>query len=329
PTRFTVPSSTASRWSAGATSAGRSSTTCGACAARRPRSRSCGSASRPDRARDCSLFRNHRRQSKLAPVMGGDHGGRQPGRDDDGYPSYLPRSRGSEGFQEHAWETETSSWDRPSEPATAPGGAYLYGPGAGYGAAEPYDARATASAGAYDPRTTGTMGAYDTGAGQSGYDAGARRYGGWYGDDDPDDAPVRAAAGIEGRRNGRRRSSAAGDGARRGLPLWQELPLLLVIAFCVAILVRTFVLQAFYIPSGSMEDTLLAGDRVLVNKLVYHFREPARGEVVVFRAESWSPQPNLDDDVGALARIGRALGDLVGISRPGEKDYIKRIIGLP
>src|SRR5690606_8767920 len=142
-------------------------------------------------------------------------------------------------------------------------------------------------------------------------------------------ADERAAAGVEGRRNGRGRGAAAGDGTRRGMRLWQELALLLVIAFCVAILVRTFVLQAFYIPSGSMEETLLAGDRVLVNKVIYHFREPARGEVVVFRAESWSPQPNLDDDVGALARIGRALGDLIGISRPGEKDYIKRIIGLP
>ncbi|HEY8453093.1 MAG: signal peptidase I [Micromonosporaceae bacterium] len=140
-------------------------------------------------------------------------------------------------------------------------------------------------------------------------------------------AAVGAGDGRRGR--GRRRSSAGRDEGRRGLPLWQELPLLLVIAFCVAILVRTFVLQAFYIPSGSMEETLLAGDRVLVNKLVYHFREPARGEIVVFRAESWSPQPNLDDDVGVLARIGRALGDLIGISRPGEKDYIKRIIGLP
>lgn len=131
------------------------------------------------------------------------------------------------------------------------------------------------------------------------------------------------SGGPGGRRRRRR------DGGRRGLPLWQELPLLLIIALCLAILVRTFLLQAFYIPSGSMEDTLLAGDRVLVNKVVYDFREPTRGEIVVFQAGAWSAQPRVDDDVGALTRIGRALGDLVGISRPGEKDYIKRIIGLP
>jgi signal peptidase I len=117
---------------------------------------------------------------------------------------------------------------------------------------------------------------------------------------------------------------------RRGLPLWQELPLLLIIAFCLAILVRTFLLQAFYIPSGSMEDTLIAGDRVLVNKVVYQFREPARGEVVVFRGtDAWAPVETDEGDIGTFARIGRTLGDLVGVSRPGEKDFIKRVIGLP
>jgi signal peptidase I len=117
---------------------------------------------------------------------------------------------------------------------------------------------------------------------------------------------------------------------RRGLPLWQELPLLLIIAFCLAILVRTFLLQAFYIPSGSMEDTLIAGDRVLVNKVVYQFRDPARGEVVVFRGtDAWAPVETDEGDVGTFAKVGRALGDLVGVSRPGEKDFIKRVIGLP
>ena len=74
------------------------------------------------------------------------------------------------------------------------------------------------------------------------------------------------------------------------MPLWQELPLLLVVAFCLAVLIRTFLLQAFFIPSGSMEDTLLVGDRVLVNKVVYDVRDPVRGEVVVFRGtDNWAP----------------------------------------
>lgn len=113
------------------------------------------------------------------------------------------------------------------------------------------------------------------------------------------------------------------------MPWWQELPLLLLIAFCLAVLVRTFLMQAFFIPSGSMEDTLIAGDRVLVNKVVYQFRDPARGEVVVFQGtDAWAPVGD-DGDIGVFARVGRGLGDLVGISRPGEKDYIKRVVGLP
>ncbi len=117
---------------------------------------------------------------------------------------------------------------------------------------------------------------------------------------------------------------------RRHLPLWQELPLLLVVAFCLAVLIRTFLLQAFFIPSGSMEDTLLIGDRVLVNKVVYDVRDPVRGEVVVFRGtDRWVAQEAPAPPTNFLGRVGRTLGDLVGISRPGEKDFIKRVIGVP
>ncbi|HEX7746743.1 MAG TPA: signal peptidase I [Micromonosporaceae bacterium] len=118
--------------------------------------------------------------------------------------------------------------------------------------------------------------------------------------------------------------------ARRQMPLWQELPLLLVVAFCLAVLVRTFLLQAFFIPSGSMEDTLLRGDRVLVNKVVYDLRDPQRGEIVVFHGtDAWAPQVSDEPAPGFLTRVGRTVGDLVGISRPGEKDFIKRVIGVP
>ena len=114
------------------------------------------------------------------------------------------------------------------------------------------------------------------------------------------------------------------------MPLWQELPLLLVVAFGLAVLIRTFLLQAFFIPSTSMEDTLLVGDRVLVNKVVYDVRDPKRGEVVVFHGtDAWSPQVTEQPDPGFFAELGRTVGDLVGVSRPGEKDFIKRVIGLP
>ena len=114
------------------------------------------------------------------------------------------------------------------------------------------------------------------------------------------------------------------------MPLWQELPLLLVVAFCLAVLIRTFLVQAFLIPSGSMEDTLRIGDRVLVNKIVYDVRDPERGEIVVFRGTAaWAPQLTNEPEPGFLGRLGRTLGDLVGVSRPGEKDFIKRVIGVP
>jgi signal peptidase I len=115
------------------------------------------------------------------------------------------------------------------------------------------------------------------------------------------------------------------------MPLWQELPLLLVVAFCLAVLIRTFLMQAFYIPSGSMEDTLLVGDRVLVNKVVYEFRDPQRGEVIVFKGpENWTAIENrVDPGAGFFSKLGRTVGDLIGISQPGEKDFIKRVIGVP
>ncbi|GAA0721858.1 hypothetical protein GCM10010199_28710 [Dactylosporangium roseum] len=117
---------------------------------------------------------------------------------------------------------------------------------------------------------------------------------------------------------------------RKNMPLWQELPLLLIVAFCLAVLIRTFLVQAFFIPSGSMEETLLVGDRVLVNKVLYDVREPERGEVVVFQGPAnWAPENQVDKDAGFFAELGRTVGDLVGFSQPGEKDFIKRVIGLP
>jgi signal peptidase I len=117
---------------------------------------------------------------------------------------------------------------------------------------------------------------------------------------------------------------------RKEMPLWQELPLLLVVAFCLAVLIRTFLVQAFFIPSGSMENTLLVGDRVLVNKVVYDMRDPVRGEIVVFRGtDNWAPEVTAPVSQSFGAKLGRTVGDLVGVSRPGERDFIKRVIGLP
>ena len=86
---------------------------------------------------------------------------------------------------------------------------------------------------------------------------------------------------------------------------WRELPILLGVAILVAVLVRSFVLQTFYIPSPSMEHTLNIFDRVLVNKLVYDFRSPHRGEIVVFKAPTeWSGNPEGEDFIKRVIGVG-------------------------
>jgi signal peptidase I len=86
---------------------------------------------------------------------------------------------------------------------------------------------------------------------------------------------------------------------------WRELPILLGVAILVAILVRAFLVQTFFIPSESMENTLLINDRVLVNKLVYDFRDPYRGEIVVFKAPmDWRSDPNEEDFIKRVIGVG-------------------------
>jgi len=77
---------------------------------------------------------------------------------------------------------------------------------------------------------------------------------------------------------------------------------LAIAIFLVFVIIRPFVVQAYFIPSGSMRPTLIEGDRILVNKFVYRLREPHRGEVMVFKSPA---EANKD-----------------------EKDFIKRVIGL-
>ena len=91
---------------------------------------------------------------------------------------------------------------------------------------------------------------------------------------------------------------------RRG-SFWRELPILLGVAILVAVLVRAFVLQTFYIPSPSMEHTLNVLDRVLVNKLVYDFRDPHRGEIVVFKApDDWQSGTEGEDFIKRIIGVG-------------------------
>ena len=115
---------------------------------------------------------------------------------------------------------------------------------------------------------------------------------------------------------------------RRGVgSFFAELPVLVLIAFVLAILLKTFLVQAFFIPSESMLPTLEVGDRVLVNKLAHEFRDPERGEVVVFRQDDGPP--GADPSGHPVMRSFQALASGLGFVQTGEKDFIKRIVGMP
>jgi signal peptidase I len=118
-----------------------------------------------------------------------------------------------------------------------------------------------------------------------------------------------------------------GDSAkpRRRRSWYRDLPILIVAAVLGALLIKTFLIQAFYIPSPSMHPTLIENDRVLVNRMAYRFHDPRRGDVVVF--ENPHPPPVHRSPLAAFVNW---LGEGLGLSHDGRnRDFIKRVIGLP
>jgi signal peptidase I len=117
------------------------------------------------------------------------------------------------------------------------------------------------------------------------------------------------------------------SGTKRKRPFWRDLSIIVIAALILTILLKAFVVQVFSIPSGSMENTLLPGDRILVNKMVYRFRPIERGDIVVFSGSgSWDPPTTGPSD--PFARFWDDVTGLVGIAGPGT-DYVKRVIGVP
>ncbi len=111
--------------------------------------------------------------------------------------------------------------------------------------------------------------------------------------------------------------------------MWLELGLAALAAVVVALVVRTFLVQAFYIPSGSMQNTVAIGERVIVDKVTYRFREPRRGEIVVFSGvDSFTPEGPTKAASGPTVRLRAVLADL-GVAPSVDPDFIKRVIGLP
>ena len=123
-------------------------------------------------------------------------------------------------------------------------------------------------------------------------------------------------------------SAPAAGKAKKKRNFWRELLTIVVAAAILTLLVKAFVVQVYRIPSASMENTLQVGDRVLVNKIVYHFRDIARGDIVVFSGQdSWGPDappPSSDPVVRLFDDVLSGIG-----LQSSQTYYIKRVIGLP
>ena len=173
------------------------------------------------------------------------------------------------------------------------------------------------------------------GFGADGFSRDAAASGGFRGDPAPGPVAGGSATASTGpsatsgpRSRGRRKSRSA----------WVELPVLVIVALIIALVIKTFVVQPFFIPSSSMENTLLIGDKVLVNKLVYHFRSIEPGDIIVFNGVgSWDPAPAPAKPASnpaeraydaTLRPLFRSVAGLFG-TPIGQTDYIKRVIGVP
>ena len=122
-----------------------------------------------------------------------------------------------------------------------------------------------------------------------------------------------------------------GDGGHRSRDQWialvLEFAVLFIIALVIAIYLQAFAVKSFVIPSPSMEPTLQEGDRVLVDRVTYHFREPRRGEIIVFRFDpndtaNWTHEENI------LSEAMDLLSETMNVIRQeGSPPFIKRVVG--
>jgi signal peptidase I len=119
------------------------------------------------------------------------------------------------------------------------------------------------------------------------------------------------------------------DGKQQPGPLAvvRETVVLVALAVLLAVVFKTFLVAAFYIPSGSMESTLNISDRVLVEKVSYRFGDIEHGDVVVFVHEDASLEQ--DGPSNPVTGFFSGLGQAIGVVPPSDRDFIKRVVGLP
>jgi signal peptidase I len=125
----------------------------------------------------------------------------------------------------------------------------------------------------------------------------------------------------------RSKGKPAEERASGPIAVLRETVTLVVLAVLLAVVFKTFLVQAFFIPSGSMEPTLDISDRVLVEKVSYRFGEVEPGDIVVFvHNEPGLPSSGPSNPV---SRFVTSLGQAIGLTPPSERDFIKRVVGVP
>jgi signal peptidase I len=124
-------------------------------------------------------------------------------------------------------------------------------------------------------------------------------------------------------------------GRKRAGSFFKELGILIGIALVLTVLIQTFLAKVYVIPSGSMEQTLhgcdgCTDDRVLVDKVIYRFRDPSPGDVVVFRGpEAWTHNDfTAQGPSNPVVQGLQWLGSLIGLAQVDERDFVKRVIAV-
>lgn len=147
-------------------------------------------------------------------------------------------------------------------------------------------------------------------------------------DDLDSSAPTEGTSGKH-RSSEEKSKSAKKDKKGKKGSFFRELVILLLLVLGLTALLRGLVFEAYVIPSGSMENTLQVGDRVLVNKLVYRFRDVQRGEVIVFDGTgSFTPEHTSSQQGNAVERAARWVWQLFGGTPANEEDFVKRVVGV-
>lgn len=124
------------------------------------------------------------------------------------------------------------------------------------------------------------------------------------------------------------RHAASGRPPSRGWRAVREFVLIIVIALGLSAIVRAFVVQAFYVPSASMEQTLLVNDRIIASRVTTEISGVSRGEIVVFKDPStWLPEPP-PPPAGVGGLIQQALTFIGVLPSDSGKDLVKRVIGV-